>query len=264
MEGYIVDINIKDKIALVTGGSYGIGKFIALQLAQEGCKVAICARSEPKLHQTAEELLRYSQNVLPIKADACRDVDIKNTITSIVDKWGGIDILVNNVGGGGAYQFSIGEAPDEVWENAYILNSLATKRFTLAAIPHMQKSGWGRVIAISSVAGKEAAKQPWYGMSKASQISFIKSFSRHSEYVRNGITFNSIAVGRVIISGNEWDLFRVENESLFNQRIQTAVPIGRCASPQEVASAVTFLCSSQASFINGACLTVDGGESMSF
>lgn len=170
--------------------------------------------------------------------------------TQIIDaEWGGIDILINNVGGGGRWGLETAEdADDEVWEGVYQKNAAASYQFAMWAIPHMRRQKWGRVITITSIlGGKEGNGRPWFVMAKAAQTALMKSLASQSYLARDGITFNSVAPG----------LIDVGKPGLGNEEL----PLGRMGTPEEVANVVAFLCSPLASLVNGANITVDGGQS---
>jgi 3-oxoacyl-[acyl-carrier protein] reductase len=256
-----MDLGLQDKVALVTGGSYGIGQAIAAVLAAEGCRVAICARGIDRLRQTQAQI----PGSLAIRADATKPDEIAHVVDEVIRTWGGLQILVNNVGGGGGrVSESIEAVPEEKWLEVYNRNALAAVRFTRLAIPHMRRAGWGRVVAIASVQGKEGGGRPWYTMSKSAEISLMKTLALNRELVRDGLTFNTIAPGRVMFPGNEWDQFRQEDPQRFALVLDQRLPLARAGTPDEVAAAVAFICSERASLINGACIAVDGGESYSF
>jgi 3-oxoacyl-[acyl-carrier protein] reductase len=256
-----MDLGLKGKIALVTGGSYGIGQAIARVLAEEGCRVAICARGIERLQRAAARM----GDSLVIPADATKLADIRRVVEVVTQTWGGLHILVNNVGGGGGrVPGAVEDVPEEKWLEVYERNALAAVRFTRMAIPHLRRAGWGRVVTIASVQGKEGGGRPWYTMAKSAGISLMKTLALNRDLVRSGITFNSIAPGRVVFEGNEWDQFRQEDPERYAQTLEQRLPLGRAGTPGEVASAVAFVCSEAAAFINGACIAVDGGESYSF
>jgi len=257
-----MDLGLKEKIALVTGGSYGIGRAIALALSDEGCRVAICARGEAHLQRLAAEI----PGCLTIQADVMNSADIVRVVEKIVEVWGGLHVLVNNVGGGGGGRDKTPaeDVPDEKWFDVYERNAMAAVRFTRRAIPHMRRAKWGRVVSIASVQGKEGGGRPWYTMAKSAEISLMKTLALNRDLVRDGLTFNTIAPGRVLFEGNEWDLFRQEDPQRFERTLSERLPLGRAGTPEEVAAAVAFVCSVKASLVNGACISVDGGESFSF
>lgn len=260
-----MNLGIGQKVALVTGGSYGIGRAIALSLAAEGCRVAICARGEERLKKTAAEIRQRGAECLTVQADATKAEDILRVVTSVAKTWNDIHILINNVGGGGGKMTeSVEETSDEKWMATFNLNAFAAVRFTREVLPLMRRNHWGRVVTIASIKGREGGGVPWYTMSKSAEISFMKALALNQELVRDGITFNSVAPGRVIFEGNEWDQFRREDPQRFEQMLKQRLPLGRAGTPEEVASVVTFVCSEPARLVNGACIAVDGGESFSF
>ncbi len=260
-----MQLGLKDKIALVTGGSYGIGRAIALALAGEGCRVAICARGTERLETTATEIRAKGVPALAIPADATLVESAQRVVDAVIQKWGSLHILVNNVGGGGGRETkAVEEVPEEKWTEAYQRNALAAQRFTMQAIPHLKRAKWGRVVAIASIQGKEGGGRPWYTMAKSAEISMMKTLALNADLVRSDITFNSVAPGRVIYEGNEWDQFRQEDPEHFARTLNQRLPLGRAGTPEEIAAVVVFVCSEPASLLNGACVAVDGGESYSF
>lgn len=260
-----MDLGIKGKYALVTGGSHGIGRSIALALAEEGCNVAICARNEERIEKTEVELKARGVQAIGIPADAMIPADIERVMKTIIDSWGTIHILVNNVGGGGRWGGeNIVETSEDVWLDVYNKNALAAIRFTMKVIPFMKKQKWGRVVTVASIQGREGGGRPWYNMAKSAEISLMKTLAMSQELSRYGITFNSIAPGAIIFAGNEWDFFRKKNPTEFDKMIASKHPDGRLGTPEEVANVVAFVCSEQASLLNGSSIPVDGAESRSF
>ncbi len=260
-----MNINLKNKYVLVTGGSHGIGRSIALVLAEDGCNVAICGLDKQEIEKTTEEIKAKGVKGLGIVADVRILTDVERVIQTIIDSWGTIDILINNVGGGGGrISTSIEEAPEEIWLDVYNKNALAAIRFTTRAIPFMKKKKWGRVVTIASLQGKEGGGRPWYNMAKSAEISLMKTLAMDKELSGQGITFNSIAPGAIIFDNNEWDVFRRENPEKFKNMVDLKHPLGRLGTPEEIANIVAFLCSEKAGLVNGACIPADGGESKSF
>lgn len=260
-----MNLGLYNKFALVTGGSHGIGKAIALTLAEEGCNIAICARNNDRIKGTIEEIKSKGVHCIGISADVMIYDDIDRVIKTVINSWGTIHILINNVGGGGRWgNENIEKTEEKIWLDVYNKNTLATIRFTMKVISHMRKQKWGRVITISSIHGKEGGGRPWFNMAKSAEISLMKSLSINHDLVRDGITFNSIAPGDIMIPDTGWERDQKENPEKFKNTIDSRLPFGRLGTPEEVANVVTFLCSEKASLINGSCVVVDGGESKSF
>lgn len=259
-----MDLGIRGKYALVTGGSHGIGKAIALAFADEGCNVAVCARDKKRLDETVKEIKAKSVEGIGIPADVMIPADIEKTVQNIIKTWGTLHILVNNVGGGGRWGREVVEDTlEEVWMDVYTKNALAAIRFTMRMIPYMIKQKWGRVVTVTSICGREGGGRPWFNMAKSAEISLMKTLAMDIRLVRQGITFNSVAPGAIMIEDTGWAKEAGDNPAAFKQ-YENSLPLGHLGSPEEVASAVVFLCSQKASLINGACVTVDGGESRSF
>ncbi len=257
-------LGIRGKYALVTGGSRGIGRRIALTLAEEGCNVAICARNKGQIEETVAELKAKGVESIGISADVLLPSDIERVMKTVIDSWSTIHILINNVGGGGRWgSVKVEETSEDVWLDVYNKNVLAAIRFTMKAIPFMKNQKWGRVLTISSIHGREGGGRPWFNMAKSAEISLMKTLAMNSSLVRSGITFNSVTPGVILIDDTGWDRERQEDPEEFKKFV-SQLPFGRLGTPEEVASVVTFLCSEQASLVNGACIAVDGGESRSF
>lgn len=260
-----IDYGLKGKYALVSGGSHGIGRSIALFLAEQGCNVCICARDEGRLESVAKEIRMHGVEALAIEGDMLKKEDIERVMENMIGAWKTIHILVNNVGGGGRWGSPvIEETGEDVWIDVYNKNALAAIRFTVRAIPFMRKQKWGRVITITSKYGREAGGRPWFAMAKSAQMSMMKALSITRDLVRDGITFNSVAPGNIMIPDTGWEKEMKENPEQFRTYVESECPMGRLGTPEEVAHVVGFLCSEQASLINGASIAVDGGESKSF
>ena len=260
-----MDLGLKGRYALVTGGSHGIGRSIALALAEEGCNVAICARKKDWIEQTVAELKAKGVKNMGISADVLIPEDINPVMKAVIDSWGTIHILVNNVGGGGRWGSPIvEETSEQVWLDVYNKNALAAIRFTMKAIPFMRKQKWGRVITISSIYGREGGGRPWFNMAKSAEISLMKTLAMTHYLIRDGITFNSVAPGGIMIPDTGWDRERKENPEEFEKMVDRQFPLGRLGTPEEVASVVVFLASEKASLVNGASIPVDGAEGKSF
>lgn len=228
-------MTLKGKTALVTGGTKGIGFAIAKKLHEQDVAIVVGSRKPEGFHSM--------QGWMWYDYDAMHGLPFFR---------GDFDILVNNVGGGGRWGGTFGDTFYDIYEQVYRKNVEAAVRNTQLCVDHMLKNNWGRVVTISSIYGKESGGKPWFNMAKASEISFMKSLSHDKDLVRHNITFNTVAPGHISVEGkpDEADLDRF--------------PLGRMGKPEEVANVVGFLCSEEASLVNGACITVDGGESISF
>lgn len=260
-----MDMGIRGKNALITGGSHGIGSAISIAFADEGCNVAICARREELLEQTVSRIKARGVDSIGIPADVLIREDIDNVVNKVIDKWGTVHILVNNVGGGGRWGSSIVEETSQtIWDEVYRKNAGAAIQFTILLIPYMKKQKWGRVVTVTSVYGREGGGRPWFNMSKAAETSLMKSLALNPNLVRSGITFNSVAPGCIMIPDTGWEREQKEDPAKFKKMLNEKFPLGRLGTPKEVASVVVFVCSERASFVNGASIPVDGCEGRSF
>jgi 3-oxoacyl-[acyl-carrier protein] reductase len=261
-----MNLGLEGKYALVTGGSHGIGRAIAIELANEGCNVCIVAREISKLEET-NSLIRGSAPVdtLCIQEDLTDSSAIEKIVSTIESTWGKLHILINNVGGGGRWgQDQFHEVDYSLWSEVYEKNTGTAIRCTNAFLPFMLKEEWGRVIHISSIYGREGGGRPWFNMAKSAQISHAKCMSKSVDLVRKGITFNVVSPGAIMIPDTGWDELRKKSPQSFIDQMESDYPLGRLGKPEEVASLVCYLCSERASLINGACITADGGQSHSF
>jgi 3-oxoacyl-[acyl-carrier protein] reductase len=255
-----MDIGISGKYALVTGGTHGIGLAIALALADEGCHIAICSRSKERVISAVKQIQAKGVECIGVCADVLIPEDIDNTMRKVIDAWGTLHILINNVGGGGRWgQESVENTDMNVWVEVYNKNVLAAIRFTTQTIPFMRKQKWGRVVTISSLAGRECIGRAWYNVAKSAEISLMKSFALYHYMVRDGITFNTVAPGGIMIPNTGWEVEAKNNPVEFQKKMES-LPLGRLGTPEEVASVVTFICSQRATLVNGACVVVDGAE----
>lgn len=260
-----VDYQLHGRRALITGGSHGIGLAIAEMLAQQGCDVAICSRSAERLAEAKNQLSAHKVEVLTVAADVLDNTQIDKVTEEIGRAWGGTDILVNNVGGGGRWGSEVVEDTAlSVWQEVYQKNAGAAAAFIKWAIPGMRRKKWGRVIGITSIYGKEGGGRPWFTAAKAAQIAAIKTLAMTGYLARDGITFNTVAPGSIMIPNTGWAAERDSDPAGFAERVGRDFPLGRLGTREEVAAVALFLCSPQASLVNGACIAVDGGESASF
>lgn len=259
-----MDLGLKGKYALITGGSHGIGRSTAISLAREGCNVAICSRSMERINKTIELLKPYGTDCIGIQADVMNKSDIQRVMKTVIDKWGTLHILINNVGGGGRWGKEIIEDTDEdVWLEVYNKNAQAAIRFTMFAIPYMRKQRWGRVVTVTSIFGREGGGRPWFSMAKTAQTAMMKSLSLQHYLCRDNITFNSIAPGAIMIPDTGWEKEAKENPEKTQELLKREFPLERFGTPEEVGDVIAFICSERARLLNGVSIPVDGGQSKS-
>ncbi|GER83448.1 MAG: SDR family oxidoreductase [Thermogemmatispora sp.] len=254
-----MDLGLEEKVAIVTGASRGVGKAIARALGAEGCRLAIIARGRKALEETAEELRGAGVEVLTIAADLMIPQNIERSVQDVMDRYGRIDILVHNAGG--ARGQTIFDTSDEDWHDALALNVLALSHFARLVAPIMSRQGGGRIIAISSIFGRESGGRPAYNALKAASISLTKSLAR--QFAPNNILVNSVAPGSLLFPGSSWDRRRQADPESIEAFVKSELPLGRFGTPEEVAAVVVFLASSAASLVSGACIPVDGAQSRS-
>lgn len=263
-----MDLGIKGKSALVTGAGRGIGRAIALALAKEGCHVAICARTAGDVSRTAADICSVGVEGKGIVADATDPAAPKRVIAELAASFGRLHILVNNLGGGGRWGGHFSDTADETWLEVYQKNVMAAVRFTRLAMPFMLKEKWGRVVAITSIYGREAGPpgeiRPWYAAAKTAETSLIKTLAMDPNLVRKNITFNSVAPGLVLSPDTALAEDYERNSDAWRETLNRDYPLGRFGTPEEVADAVVFLCSERAGLINGVSLAVDGGQGRSY
>jgi 3-oxoacyl-[acyl-carrier protein] reductase len=254
-----VDLGLKGKIAVVTGGSQGIGKATALRLAQEGANVAICARSKEDVERVGADLARHGVQSLAVAADMSKAEDIARFMKAVIDKFGRVDILVNNAGTSKRGAFL--ELTDEEWEADLELKVFGAIRCTRLAIPHMKKNGGGRIVNITI----SSAKQPGAGsyptsVSRAAGLAITKALSK--EFAADNILVNTVCIGR-IKSGQHERRFKKEGISpeAYYAKSAEGIPMGRVGEAEEVANVITFLVSDAASYVTGSSINLDGGIS---
>jgi len=255
-----VDLRLTGKVAIVTGSSRGIGKAIASGLAAEGCALTLCARTPEVLEGAAAELRARGARVLAVTADLTRSEDPARVAEATLQTYGRVDILVNNAGGArNAGPFL--ETADAAWQAALELNLLAAVRLSRLVAPAMQQAGGGAIVNISSIWGRESGGTATYNAVKAAEISLAKSLSR--ELAPLNIRVNSVAPGSILFPGGSWDRRLQADPKGITDFMRANIPFGRFGTPEEVADVVVFLCSARATWVTGACLPVDGGQSRS-
>jgi 3-oxoacyl-[acyl-carrier protein] reductase len=246
-----MDLGLRDKAAVITGASRGIGRAIAHALACEGCHVAICARGAGTLASTADELRRSSVNVYAQPCDVADVVQLDTFLESACAALGRLDVLVNNAS---ALAFSDDESG---WQQSVETDLMASVRATWKVVPWLEAAGGGAIVHISSGSGLEAGSPPAYAAMKAALISHSKTMA--IQLAPKKIRVNCVAPGSIEFPGGLWAKIKSRNPALY-EATRATIPFGRLGTAEEVADAVVFLCSERASWITGAMLAVDGGQ----
>ena len=259
-----MDLGLAGKVAIVGGSSRGIGRAIALALAQEGCNVAICARGQQELEAAAAEIRAQTvAQVLPLACDMANHDDIRRLVRQTAETFGRIDIVVNNAGGPPLGTFD--DFAEEEWQKALDQNFLSAVRTIREALPFLRQRG-GRIINITSVAVKQPIDRLILSNSvRLGVVGMAKTLSR--EVARDSITVNNVCPGN-IATQRLLSLFeaRAQREGRFFQEVlaeeEGRTPTGVLGEPADVAALVTFLASDKARYISGATIQVDGGSTL--
>tara|TARA_Y100001970_G_scaffold30383_1_gene37791 strand:+ start:8263 stop:9051 length:789 start_codon:yes stop_codon:yes gene_type:complete len=261
-----MNFNFKNKNVFISGGTHGIGLSCALALAKYGANIITFSRDKKKIDNTKKLLRNYNVSSLVLVGDALSEKSITKVAKLVLKKFNKIDILINNVGGGGRWgKENIFKTSKNVWDEVYKKNVDPLIIFSNYFLPKMKKNNWGRIVTISSNIALEVKNdtRPWFSAAKSSQISIMKSLSKKKEFVRSGITFNTISPGPIFIENTGWSDFKKKNKRQYNKWIDENIPLNRIGTPEDVSNIVTFICSNYASFINGQNIKIDGGQSNS-
>ena len=257
-----MDLGLAGKVALITGGSEGIGRATALSLAREGARVAICARRPERLEEAAHEVREASgADVLAVSADVMRAEEIERAVASIVEQLGPPTILVNNAGTSAAAPFDT--VSDEAWYADLDLKLMAAVRTSRLIVPHMRAAGGGRIVNVANI----GAKQPGAGslptsVSRAAGVALTKAMSK--DLARDNILVNAVCIGLIKSAQIERAARRRFPDLPVDQawqRMGENIPVGRIGETQEAADVITFLVSARASYITGVAVNIDGGTS---
>jgi len=250
-----MELGLKGKVALVTGGSEGIGKATAQRLALEGARVAVCARREDVLQRAAAEI---GGEVLAVACDVTQASDVSRLIEQVIARFGRLDILVNNAGTAAAGRFE--DLTDDAWAADLDLKLYGAIRTTRAALPYLKRQG-GRIINITTPAGKQpAARSLPTSVSRAAGIALTKALSK--ELAEHNVLVNTVCVGLIksaqqVRHGAQRGLTPAQHYD----ELGKVVPLKRVGEAEEVANVIAFLASDAASYVTGTSINVDGGSS---
>jgi 3-oxoacyl-[acyl-carrier protein] reductase len=245
-----MDLGLKSKNALVTGGSKGIGRAVCDIFAAEGANVALCARNADEVADTAKALTGKEVRTFGQAFDVADPVALKKWVSEAADALGGVDALVCNVSA-----LAIGDTPD-TWERSFRVDMMHTVNCVAAALPHLEKSKSASIVIVSSVSGFEvdfAAGS--YGAFKAALIHYAKGLS--NQLIAKGVRVNAVSPGNTYFEGGVWQNIERNSPDFFKSAMAMN-PSGRMGTPEEIAAGVVFLASPAASRISGANLVIDG------
>lgn len=254
------DYGLKGRVAIVTGGSKGIGLAVAVELARHGADIVTCARNGAELERAASEIAALGVSCITERADVTEPADVARVVAAAVDGFGRVDILVNNATS--SFQGHFLDLTDEQW--LYHMNAkvMGYVRFSRAALPHMQKARWGRIVNIGGVAARVTAPLLFTnGVTNASVANLTSNLAR--SVASDGITVNTIHPGYVWtprleqIIARESEVYGISFDEAHKRRLAT-MPLGRFVETREVAELVSFLASNRAAAVTGQAIAIDG------
>ena len=254
-----MDLELKGKVAIVTGGSQGIGKAAAMRLAAEGASVVIAARGRELLDAVAAEIRGSGGSVAVVQADVSKAEDCARLVAEAVKAFGRLDILVNNAGTSATGEFEA--VSDDLWQADFELKLFAAIRLARLAIPQMKQQGGGRIINITNIGAKQPrAKSMPTTVTRAAGLAFTKALSK--EFAPHQILVNTVCIGLVRAGQHDRRAAKagIAPEQLYAD-MGKDIPLGRVGLAEEVANAIAFLASGAASYITGSSLNLDGGTS---
>jgi len=252
-----MDLKLKDKIVLVTGGTNGLGLRIVRAFAGEGCRIGFCSLdSGERIREVEEEIRGMGVEAFGIRANVCIPEEAERTVEEVAGALGGIDILVNNVGkrsGEGLFK-----ATDEDWLKTFDSVVFQMIRMIRLTAPHMRKRGGGSIVNIASVSGwlPQLAIGSQYSSSKAAVIFLAEPLAL--ELVHDNIRVNTVSPGSMISPDGVWEKWRQQHPEEFEVYVRDGFPMGRLGSPEEIADVVVFVASPRAGWLNGRHIPVDG------
>ena len=257
-----MDLGLAGRVAIVTGGSRGLGLAAARALIAEGANVVVCARGADALEQATESLrASAAAGARPamVVADVSTEAGVRSVVETALQEFGGIDIVVNNVGL--ARGAGIEATTDADWQEAFDQTLFPAIRMTRLAVPHIRKRG-GAIVIVSSIFGRESGGRMTYNAVKAAEISLTKSLAQ--QLAKDQIRVVSVAPGSILFEGGSWWKRQQADPEGIAQFVAQELPFGRFGKPEEVGAAIAFLASPKASWISGTTVVVDGCQSRMF
>ena len=252
-----MDLGLRGKRALITGGSRGIGFAVAQALAAEGAAVGLVARGAAGLAEAAGRLAGRGAPVATAAADVTDTPALTRAVEEIAAALGGLDLLVANAGGT-VGSGNLTSAQDGEFTATFALNAGHAAELIRAALPRLRQAGGGAAVIVSSITGMRPAPRTAYAAAKAAEIQLAATAA--AELAPYGIRVNAVSPGSIMFPGGAWDAFREQNREDFDTFLMTQFPFGRLGHTREVADVVTFLLSERASWVTGANIVVDGAQ----
>ena len=258
-----MDLGLAGKVAIVTGGSRGLGFAAAKALVAEGAHVVVCARGAEALKRAADDLQASAfpgARVAFVAADVSKEAGNQQVVDKALTEFGRIDVLVNNVGS--AMGAGLEATSDAEWQAAFDQTLFPAVRMSRLAVPHIRKQGSGAIIIVSSIFGREAGGRMTYNAVKAAEISLAKSLAQ--QLATDQIRVVSVAPGSTMFEGGSWWKRQQSDPEGIAKFVKQELPFGRFGKPEEIGAAIAFLASPKASWISGTTVVVDGCQSRMF
>ena len=254
-----MDLELKNKVAIITGGTQGIGRATALRLAAEGCRVVIAARGKERLDAVAAEVRAAGGQVAAVQADVSKPKDCERLVEEALKAFGRVDILVNNAGTSLTGEFE--SVTDALWQQDLDLKLFAAIRLCRLVVPHMRKQGGGRIVNITTIGAKQPrARSMPTTVSRAAGLALTKALSK--EFAKDNILVNTVSLGLVQACQHERKAEKAGKpvEELYKEMAKD-IPLGRVGRAEEAANVIAFLVSGAASYVTGSSINLDGGAS---
>ncbi len=254
-----MELELEGRVALVTGGTQGIGRATAIRLAQEGAAVVIAARGREGLDAVAAQIGAAGGKVAAVQADVAKAADCERLVGEVIKAFGRLDILVNNAGTSSTGDFE--SVTDETWREDLELKLFGAIRLARLAIPHMKQQGGGRIVNITTIGAKQPrARSMPTTVTRAAGLAFTKALSK--EYAAHNILVNTVCIGLIRSAQQDAKAAKANlTAEQFYANLGKDIPLGRVGLPEEVANVIAFLASSAASYVTGSSINLDGGTS---